>query len=151
MSIKECIEKIHLHKYFTYTGLPGKIQSDQGTNFVSKLIQEVPSMLDIRQIHSAADPFCYIAPCEPGSNKTFPPEHVKYAPLNCLANGTDWDQSIRFVFFAAWDAKQETLGFTQFELVYGHLARGPLKLINYSLLDKANSENLFTYVGRVKR
>ena len=54
MSIKECIEKIHLHKYFTYTGLPGKIQSDQGTNFVSKLIQQVTSMLDIRQIHSAA-------------------------------------------------------------------------------------------------
>ena len=36
MSIKECIEKIHLLKYFTYTGLPGKIQSDQGTNFVCK-------------------------------------------------------------------------------------------------------------------
>ena len=54
------------------------------------------------------------------------------------------------MFFAAWDAKQETLGFTQFELVYGHLARGPLKLINYSWLDKANSENLFTYVGRVR-
>ena len=43
-----------LLKYFKYTALPSETQSDRGTNFMSNLIQQVLTMLDIRQMRSAA-------------------------------------------------------------------------------------------------
>ena len=43
-----------LLKCLTYTCLPDEIESDQGTNVMIKLIQQVLSMLDIPHICSAA-------------------------------------------------------------------------------------------------
>ena len=47
----------------------------------------------------------------------------------CLSNEKEWDHGIPFLLFAVRDAKQESLGFSPFELVYGHTVRGPLKLL----------------------
>ena len=104
-----------LLKYFTYTGLRGEIQSDWGTNFMRKLIQQVRSMLDIRHIRSAA-----FHPESQGAMECFHQSMKNMLRCHCLDNGTDWDQSIPFVLFTARDAKQTSSGFTTFELVYGH-------------------------------
>ena len=44
-------------------------------------------------------------------------------------NQKKWDQGIPFVMFAAWESIQESLGFSLFELVFGHPINGPLRLI----------------------
>ena len=49
--------------------------------------------------------------------------------------------------FAVRDTVQETLGFTPFELVFGHEVRGPLKALQKVLLEKSNDDgNVLLYV-----
>ena len=47
----------------------------------------------------------------------------------------DWDMGVHLVLFAARDAVQESLGFSPFELIFGHEVRGPLKLLKEKWLD----------------
>ena len=47
----------------------------------------------------------------------------------CFQHGKDWDEGVHMVLFAAREAVQESLGFSPFELVFGHSVRGPLKLL----------------------
>ena len=52
----------------------------------------------------------------------------------CHETGRDWDEGVPFVLFAIRDAKQESLGFSQAELVFGHNVRGPLKVLKEKLV-----------------
>ena len=52
------------------------------------------------------------------------------------------------LLFAARDSVQESLGFSPFELVFGHTVRGPPKLLKEKLLvDDDSSLNLLQYVS----
>ena len=44
----------HLIKFFTLVGLPKMVQSDQGSNFMAKIFQQVMSQLGIKQSISSA-------------------------------------------------------------------------------------------------
>lgn len=70
----------------------------------------------------------------------------------CLDKQKDWDQGIPFLLFAARDAVQESLGFSPFELIFGHAVRGPLKLLKEKWLSISgeNDENLLDYVCKFK-
>ena len=46
----------------------------------------------------------------------------------CLRGQKDWDEGVPLLLFAAREAVQESLGFSPFELVFGHTPRGPLKV-----------------------
>ena len=43
-----------LIKFFTFVGLPKSVQSDQGTNFMSGIMQQVACQLGIKQCKSSA-------------------------------------------------------------------------------------------------
>ena len=68
----------------------------------------------------------------------------------CVEHDRDWDVGLPYVLFAARNSKQEVLGFTPFELVYGHTPRGPLNLVKDKWLERKAEENLFGYVARIK-
>ena len=68
----------------------------------------------------------------------------------CLSNEKEWDQGIPFLLFAVRDAKQESLGFSPFELVYGHTVRGPLKLLKERWLIEESRTSLIDYVAKFK-
>ena len=53
------------------------------------------------------------------------------------------------MLFAMREAVQASLGFSPFELVFGHTPRGPLKLLKESWLDEDQTENLLTCVSDV--
>ena len=57
----------------------------------------------------------------------------------CFDHEKDWDKGIDFLLFAVREVPNESLGFSPFELVFGHEVRGPLKLFKENLL--GNSEN----------
>ena len=66
-------------------------------------------------------------------------------------HNSDWDQGIPFLLFAVRDSAQESLGFSPFELVFGHEVRGPLNLLRDRILGNADSKtNLRTYVTEMK-
>lgn len=44
--------------------------------------------------------------------------------------GRDWDKWLPFVLFAYREVHQVSMGFSQFELLYGWQVQGPLDLLN---------------------
>ena len=50
----------------------------------------------------------------------------------CQETEKNWDEGIHLCLFAARDSVEESLGFSPFELVFGHTVRGPLKLLRRS-------------------
>ena len=55
------------------------------------------------------------------------------------------------LLFAVREAVQESLGFSPFELVFGHTVRGALKLLKEKILsDDDSSLNLLQYVSYFK-
>jgi hypothetical protein len=47
----------------------------------------------------------------------------------CLDSHTDWDNVVRMLLFAERETCQESLGFSTFELFFGHSMGGPLKIL----------------------
>ena len=69
----------------------------------------------------------------------------------CFDTEKDWDEGIHLLLFAVRESVQESLGFSPFELVFGHTVRGPLKLLKEIFLsDDDSSLNLLQYVSDSK-
>ncbi len=134
-----------LLKYFTQMGLPKVIQSDQGSNFLSKIFKEVLILLGIKQVTSSA-----YHPASQGALERFHQNLKAMLRCYCMQEEKDWDLGIPYVIFAARDARQESLGFSPFQLVYGHTPRGPLRLVRDSWIHETKSDNLLNYVSKVK-
>lgn len=47
----------------------------------------------------------------------------------CAERPKDWDRYLSEALFAYRDTTQESLGFSPFELVYGHTVRGPMRIL----------------------
>ena len=66
----------------------------------------------------------------------------------CFDTEKDWDEGIHLLLFAVRESVQESLGFSPYELVFGHTVRGPLKLLKEKLLSQEdNPLNLLQYVN----
>ena len=68
--------------------------------------------------------------------------------IYCFDPSKDWDECIRLLLFAIRESVQESLGFSPFELVFGHNVRGPLKLLIEKIVAEENTPlNLLQYVA----
>ena len=105
-----------LIKFFTKFGLPKELQSDQGSNFMSNLFQQVVYELGVSQIKSSA-----YHPESQGALERFHSTLKTMIKTYCLENEKDWDEGVHMLLFASRESVQETLGFSPFELVFGHL------------------------------
>ena len=66
----------------------------------------------------------------------------------CLDTDKNWDEGIHLLLFAVHKSVQESLGFSPFELVFGHTVRGPLKLLKEQFLSDDDPKlNLRDYVS----
>ena len=66
----------------------------------------------------------------------------------CFDTNRDWDEGVHLLLFAVRESVQESLGYSPFELVFGHSVRGPLKLFKEKLLSHDDvSLNLLQYVS----
>lgn len=123
-------------------GLPKSIQSDQGSNFMSGIFQQVMHELKIKQYKSTA-----YHPESQGALERFH-QTLKMMRTYCLETEKNWDDGVHLLLFAARESVQESLGFSPFELVFGHTVRGPLNLLKEKLLsDSGNSFDLSQYVS----
>ena len=135
-----------LIKFFSFFGLPKSIQSDQGSNFMSGLFQQVMHELKIRQFSSSA-----YHPVSQGALERFHQTLKTMIKTYCFDTEKCWDKGIHLLLFAARESVQEALGFSPFELVFGHTVRGPLKLFKEKFLSDSNDcLNLFSYVSEFR-
>ena len=140
ISAKKIIEA--LIKFFTLMGLPKTLQSDQGSNFMSRIFQQVMHELGIQQRNSSA-----YHPQSQGAIERFHQSMKYMLKTYCHDNGKDWDEGLPFVLFAARETVSDSLGFSPFELVFGHNVRGPLKCLKEKLLCQQPSSGLIDYVS----
>ena len=130
-----------LVKFFTFVGLPRSVQSDQGSYFMSGIFQQVMHELGIKQYKSSA-----YHPESQGALERFHQTLKNMIRFYCFDTEKDWDEGIHLLLFAARESVQESLGFSPFELVFGHTVRGPLKLLKEKFLsDDDSSLNLLQY------
>ena len=102
-----------LIKFFTLVGLPKSIQSDQGSNFMSGLFQQVMSELNIEQYKSSA-----YHPESQGALERFHQTLKNMIRTYCFQTEKHWDEGIHLLLFASRESVQESLGFSPFELVF---------------------------------
>ena len=135
-----------LVKFFTFVGLPKSVQSDQGSNFMSGIFQQVMHELGITQYKSS--PY---HPESQGALERFHQTLKNIIRSYCFDTEKDWDEGIHLLLFAVRESVQESLGFSPFELVFGHTVRGPLKLLKEKFLSVDDSSlNLLQYVSDFK-
>uniref|UniRef100_A0A9J8B112 Gypsy retrotransposon integrase-like protein 1 n=1 Tax=Cyprinus carpio carpio TaxID=630221 RepID=A0A9J8B112_CYPCA len=120
-----------LIKFCTVFGLPKVIQTDQGTNFTSKLFSQTLTQFGIKHKLSSA-----FHPQSQGAVERFHQTLKTMLRTYCFSSGKDWAESLPFLMFAIREAEQESLGFSPADLVFGHTVRGPLKVLSEQLLAK---------------
>ena len=135
-----------LIKFFTLFGLPKSIQSDQGTNFMAHAFQQVMNQLGIKQYKSSA-----YHPESQGALERFHQTLKTMIKMYCIENSKDWDEGVHLLLFAVRESVQESLGFSPFELVFGHAVRGPLLLLKEKWLDEDPDKiSVLKYVATFK-
>ena len=135
-----------LIKFFTIFGLPKSIQSDQGTNFMAHAFQQVMNQLGIKQYKSSA-----YHPESQGALERFHQTLKTMIRMYCTENSRDWDEGVHLLLFAVRESVQESLGFSPFELVFGHAVRGPLLLLKEKWLDEDPEKiSVLKYVATFK-
>nr|XP_055054187.1 uncharacterized protein LOC129439536 [Misgurnus anguillicaudatus] len=136
-----------LVKFFSTFGLPRIVQSDQGTNFLSKLFAQVLQTLKIS--HRVASAY---HPESQGALERFHQTLKSVLRKYCMDTGKDWDEGIPLVLFAVREAVQDSLGFSPADLVFGHTVRGPLKMLKEDMLSPETSSktNVLDYVCKFR-
>ena len=85
-----------LTKFFTLVGLPSSTQSDQGSNFISRVSQQVMYQLGITQYKSSA----YHLQSQ-GAIERWHQTLKTMMKIYCFESEKDWDESIDLLLFAA--------------------------------------------------
>ena len=135
-----------LIKFFTLFGLPKSIRSDQGTNFMAHAFQQVMNQLGIKQYKSSA-----YHPESQGALERFHQTLKTMIKMYCIENSKDWNEGVHLLLFAVRESVQESLGFSPFELVFGHAVRGPLLLLKEKWLDEDPEKiSVLKYVATFK-
>ena len=135
-----------LVKFFTFVGLLISVQSDQGSNFMSSVMQQAVFQLGIKQYKSSA-----YHPESQGILERFHQTLKNMIRAYCFQYEKEWDQGIHLLLFAVQEAVQESLGFSPFELVFGHTVRGPLKLLKeHWLAEEEPLTNLLDQVSTLR-
>ena len=113
-----------LVKIFARLGIPDELLTDQGSNFVLELLNQLSSLLRIRRIKTS-------------------PYHPQTDGLVERFNGTlkrmlwrfvqeapgAWDELLLYLLFSYREVPQASTGFSPFELLYGRHVRGPLDVL----------------------
>ena len=128
-----------------FVGLPKSVQSDQDSNFMSGIFQQVMHELDITQYKSSL----YQSESQDALERFH--QTFKNMIISYFDNKKDWDERIHLLLFAVRESVQESLVFSPFELVFGHTVRGPLKLLKEEFLSNDDGScNLLQYVSEFK-
>ena len=113
-----------LLEVFSRTGIPLQIVSDQGTQFVGKVMTRLCSNLHIDRIKTT--------PYHPEGNGMVERMHGTLGSMLTKAakEGHGWVEQIPFALFALRAAPNRDLGFSPFELTYGRKVRTPLDIVH---------------------
>ena len=68
----------------------------------------------------------------------------------CLQENKDWDEGLPLLLLTVRESVHASLGFSPFELVFGHTPHGPLKFLKEVWLTDDSSDGLLTHISDVR-
>ena len=98
---------------------------------MAHMFQQILNQLSIKQYKSSA--------YHPESQEALERLCQTFKTINkmySIENSRDWDEGVHLLLFAICESVQESLGFSPFEQVFGHVVRGPLLLLKEKFLDE---------------
>ena len=101
-------------------GVPAKLLSDRGANFLSDILQEVYKLLGIKKVNTSA-----YHPQSDGLVERFNRTLTDMLAKTVDQSGRDWDKRIPYVLYAYRTSVQESTKESPFFLLYGRDARLP--------------------------
>lgn len=140
------VAKVLVEKFFVHYGLPGRIHSDQGRDFESRLIRELLTILGVRKSRTT--------PYHPQGDPQ--PERFNRTLLSMLATlgqekKRSWSQHIPYVVHAYNSTKCDSTGFSPYLLMFGREARLPVDLCFGTAVDGAGERHHSRYVEKLKK
>ena len=108
---------------FSRIGVPRQLLTDQGSQFVGKMVQQLCRKLNIEKLQTT--------PYHPQSNGCLERWHGTVVPMlkRCLEDKLDWSKQLKYALFACRCAPNRDSGFSPFEIIFGRHIRGPLELL----------------------
>ena len=128
-----------LYTVYSRVGVPTHVVHDQGSQFMSDVMAEVSRLLSIRNLVST--------PYHPQTNglvERFNGTLKAMLKKLCAERPKDWDRYLESVLFAYREVKQESTGFSPFELLYGRTVRGPMTILRELWTKEAPTEEVRT-------
>ena len=113
-----------LWQMWTRVGVPKEVLTDMGTQFVSRLMDQVNRLVGI-QAHTTTP---YHAQAN-GLVERFNATLKQMLKRLCQDHPKDWDKYVPAVLFAYREVPQESMRFSPFELLYGRTVRGPMSIL----------------------
>ena len=137
-----------LFTVFSRLGFPVEVLSDNGSQFTSDMFREFLKFLQIKAVHSS--------PYHAQSNGIVERFHGTLKPMlkkTVLDHPRLWHRYLPALLFACRELKNESTGFSPFELLFGRKARGPIDFLADSLTDtdsQSVSRSIFQHVHELK-
>lgn len=129
-------------EFISVFGIPKVIQTDQGSNFTSRLFSQVLKQLDVSHNMSTA-----YHPQSQGALERFHQLLKSLLCSYCTELKADWQDGLPWLLLAAREVVQESTGVSPNELVFSHTVRGPLSVICDQWVALDPPKNLISYVN----
>ena len=115
---------------FSRLGIPEEILSDQGANFISKLMQYLYKLLGVKSIRTS--------PYHPQTNGAV---ERFYGTLRAMLKKYEhdqrgWNTLLPYLLFAYREVLNRSTGFSLFDLMFGRHVRRPLDVLKSGWTDK---------------
>ncbi len=129
-----------LMSMFTRLGVPDEILTDQGSNFLSTLMEELYRLLGVKHIRTS--------PYHPQTNGAVERFHgtLKQMMRKFLGDKRGWDTLFPIFLFAYREVPNSSTGFSPFKLMFGRHVRGPLDILRSWVDDKKDPSTTVTWV-----
>ncbi len=125
-----------LIQIFSRTGLPLTMLTDQGRNFVGRVVKEVCEVFGIEKLQTSA--------YRPQSNGVVERLHGTLKPIlaKVIDSLGDWVRFLPIALFAIRQIPNRDVGFSPHEMIFGRAMRGPLDIVYAGWIDSGVREQL---------
>ena len=128
-----------LVEMFSRVGIPDEILTDCGSQFTAEVMKEVSRLLSLQQITTTPyQPICK------GLNERFHMSLKQMLRRMCAERPKDLDKYLPALLFAIREVRQESLGFSSFELLYGRNVKGPMAILRELWSGEAPDEQVLS-------
>lgn len=145
-SIKAKLVLKALTTFMTTFGIPKVIQTDQGSNFMSRTFAYVMKQLHVKHNISSA-----YHPESQGALERFHQTLKSMLRSYCTELSQDWEEGLPWLLLAIHEVSQESTTFSPNELVFGHTVRGPLAVFSDDWKTVEPPSTVLNYVNDFRR